>query len=168
MTDKLLKHIFNFFLAGFLSLSVIRPVNAWTINFTEETCGSAYQGRSKGEKAFEPLDTQKTQQKVNEVNAATTKLKNFCEKLAKHLEQREDNGEKVDTNVFPTQSFDWGWKQETVDEYNQRFDKIIAQNPSFKNEYDSLKAEYEKLNTELEFARAEELAEHSCYDCSSR
>lgn len=160
MTDKLLKHIFNFFLAGFLSLSVIRPVNAWTINFTEETCGSAYQGRSKGEKAFEPLDTQKTQQKVNEVNAATTKLKNFCEKLAKHLEQREDNGEKVDTNVFPTQSFDWGWKQETVDEYNQRFDKIIAQNPSFKNEYDSLKAEYEKLNTELEFARAEELAEH--------
>ena len=73
MTDKLLKHIFNFFLAGFLSLSVIRPVNAWTINFTEETCGSAYQGRSKGEKAFEPLDTQKTQQKVNEVNAATTK-----------------------------------------------------------------------------------------------
>ena len=150
MTDKLLKHIFNFFLAGFLSLSVIRPVNAWTINFTEETCGSAYQGRSKGEKAFEPLDTQKTQQKVNEVNAATTKLKNFCEKLAKHLEQREDNGEKVDTNVFPTQSFDWGWKQETADEYNQRFDKIIAQNPSFKNEYDSLKAEYEKMEDSAE------------------
>ena len=64
MTDKLLKHIFNFFLAGFLSLSVIRPVNAWTINFTEETCGSAYQGRSKGEKAFEPWALKKRSKRL--------------------------------------------------------------------------------------------------------
>lgn len=166
LVHKMQKFAFKLFLCflfmGYFFSANIKQANAWTINYGDDACGVTFNGSSKPQKSYNPLDTNGTKQTVDKLNKSIEKLKEFCDKLSKHVEEAAKNNKNIDENVFPTQKLTWGgWKPETVDEYQARFQKIMKQNPSFQKEYETLKNEYNRLNEELETTRKAELAEHN-------
>ena len=158
MMNRLLKYFGYVFLLGLIF--DIHPAAAWTKDYNTEACGIVYEGNTKAQKSYEPLDTDGTKQLVDQVNATITKMKAFCDKLKQHIDNVAKTQKDVDKDVFPTQHFNWSWKQETASEYQTRFNQILEQYPAFKEEYEILENEYSGINSKLQTVRKAELNEH--------
>lgn len=112
-------------------------------------CGFLANQREKTE-IKENFDTAETKKKVEEVNRIEDKVKEFCKKLEK----------TVDNEIYRQQGFFKTREVEDFDSYNANFNKIIAANPDLQKEYNSLQNEYAKASLALNFAREADVNEH--------
>lgn len=123
-----------------------------------------YYGRlsSSASHIAENFDSDEVKTKKNDLKKTEDKIKDFCKRLEKHLNDLDDDKKypDFDDEVYRQQDFWVRRNVENYDEYNSRFEKILANNPEFKKEYDELQLEHNKIHDEVTQLEKEQLNKH--------